>query len=92
MQVSVIMPYYNAAKYILETVDCVICQTFKDWELLIVDDCSSAPNTEEILQKVAAMDERIKVLRSKNNGGAGMGRKRWNGFDGKGKDGQIHLH
>ena len=32
--VSIIMPYYNAAEYIFETVECVINQTFKDWELI----------------------------------------------------------
>lgn len=72
--VSIIMPYYNAANYIFETVECVINQTFKDWELLIVDDCSSTPDTEEVLQNVKRMDERIKVLRAEKNGGAGMAR------------------
>ena len=72
--VSIIMPYYNAAEYIFETVECVINQTFKDWELIIIDDCSPAPETAEVLRKVKGMDERIKVLRAEKNGGAGLAR------------------
>lgn len=72
--VSIIMPYYNAAEYIKETVDAIISQTYKDWELIIVDDCSPAPDTAEVLKGVAAMDARIKVMRAEKNGGAGLAR------------------
>ena len=68
------MPYYNAAQYIFETVNSIIAQTYNDWELIIVDDCSPAPETEEVLKRVEAMDERIRVLRAKVNGGAGAAR------------------
>ena len=74
MKVSIIMPYYNAAEYIFETIDCIINQTFKDWELIIVDDCSPAPETAEVLAHVAASDSRIKVLKAEKNGGAGAAR------------------
>ena len=74
MNVSIIMPYYNAAKYIKETVGAIIAQTYPDWELIIVDDCSSAPETPKVLQEVETMDERIKVLRTTVNGGAGAAR------------------
>ena len=74
MQVSIIMPYYNAAQYIVETVNSIIAQTYKDWELIIVDDCSPALETEKVLKDVKAMDERIRVLRSIVNGGAGAAR------------------
>lgn len=73
-KVSIIMPYYNAAEYIFETVECVINQTFKDWELILVDDRSPAPETEETLRKVKAMDDRIRVLRALVNAGAGAAR------------------
>lgn len=73
-KVSIIMPYYNAAEYIFETVECVINQTFKDWELIIVDDCSPAPETARVLQKVSAIGERIKVLHAEKNCGAGCAR------------------
>ena len=74
MQVSIIMPYYNAAQYIVETVNSIIAQTYKDWELIIVDDCSPALETEKVLKGVKVMDERIRVLRAKVNGGAGAAR------------------
>lgn len=68
------MPYYNAANYIFETVIAIVNQTYKDWELIIVDDCSTAPETTEVLASVKSMDERIRVLRSKTNSGAGATR------------------
>lgn len=74
MQVSIIMPYYNAAKYIKETVNAIIAQTYKNWELIIVNDCSSAPETAEVLKQVMALDNRIKVLHTEKNGGAGLAR------------------
>ena len=74
MQVSIIMPYYNAAKYIKDTVAAIIAQTYKDWELIIVDDCSPAPETESVLEDIAAKDSRIRVLKTLKNGGAGMAR------------------
>lgn len=74
MQVSIIIPYYNAADYIFETVDSIIGQTYKDWELIIVDDCSTASETEEVLKKVELLDERVIVLRAEVNGGAGLAR------------------
>ena len=74
MQVSIIMPYYNAATYIRETVEAIIAQTYTDWELIIVDDCSPAPETAEVLRSVSGMDSRIKVIHSEMNGGAGVAR------------------
>lgn len=74
MNVSIIMPYYNAAKYIKETVDAIIAQTYQDWELIIVDDCSPAPETGAVLQEVRTMDNRIKVISAAVNGGAGAAR------------------
>lgn len=72
--VSIVMPYYNAAQYIIETVGSIIAQTYEDWELIIVDDCSPALDTEKVLKDVEAMDERIHILRTKVNGGAGVAR------------------
>ena len=68
------MPYYNAAKYIKETVGAIIAQTYKDWELIIVDDCSPDPGTKDVLNNITALDTRIRVLRTPRNGGAGMAR------------------
>ena len=74
MKVSIVMPYYNAAKHIYETIDSIVAQTYKHWELIIVDDCSPAPETAEVLKQVAAMDSRIKIIRAEKNGGAGAAR------------------
>lgn len=68
------MPYYNAANYIKETVISIICQTYRDWELYIIDDCSTSPDTESTLREVANLDNRIKILRTPSNGGAGVAR------------------
>ena len=48
--VSIIMPSYNTAKFISKTIESVLEQTYKNWELLIVDDCST-DNTDEIVSK-----------------------------------------
>lgn len=73
-RVSIIMPYYNAGKYILETVEGIIDQTYQDWELIIVDDCSPDLETTNVLQRINAMDTRIRVMKTKENGGAGVAR------------------
>ncbi len=74
MEVSIVMPYYNADKYIRETVKAIIAQTYTEWELIIVDDCSPAPETASVLQNVKSMDNRIKVMKTERNGGAGLAR------------------
>ena len=48
--VSIIMPTYNCGKFIKKTIESVIGQTYKNWELIIVDDASS-DNTEEIVKQ-----------------------------------------
>lgn len=74
MQVSIVMPYYNSAKYIKETINSIIAQTYEDWELIIVDDCSSDSDTKSVLEYVSTMDRRIRVKRTIVNGGAGNAR------------------
>ena len=54
--VSIIMPAYNASKYIAESVDSVLAQTYQNWELIIIDD-GSKDNTAEIIGKYT--DKRI---------------------------------
>ena len=68
------MPYYNAGSYINDTVQSIISQTYKHWELLIIDDCSTSPDTLDILNQIASADSRIKILRTLFNGGAGAAR------------------
>ena len=71
--VSIIMPSYNTEKYIKETINSVLNQTYKNWELIIVDDCSS-DNTDEIVRSIT--DDRIKYLKNKVNSGAAITRNR----------------
>lgn len=67
--ISVVMPAYNAEKYIAEAIESVLQQTFKDWELIIVDDCS-IDNTWEIIQKFSNKDLRIKAHQQNRNSGS----------------------
>lgn len=71
--VSIIMPSYNTGKYIAEAIQSVINQTYKYWELIIVDDCSS-DNTDEIVTSFS--EPRIKFFKNKINSGAAVSRNR----------------
>ena len=71
--VSVIMPTYNCGKFIEETIKSVANQTYKNWELIIVDDCSK-DNTEEIVNRYVERDSRIKYHRLETNQGAAVAR------------------
>lgn len=71
--VSIIMPSYNSEKYISESIDSVIKQTYKNWELLIVDDLST-DNTYKIAKRYQLSDSRIKVFQLENKGGASVAR------------------
>jgi len=65
-KISVLMPAYNTEKYIGEAIESILNQTFKDFEFIIIDDCST-DNTWEIIQGYVKKDERIIVLRNKKN-------------------------
>ena len=69
--VSIIMPTYNCAKFINETIKSVLNQTYENWELVIVDDCSN-DNTEEVV--ASFNDKRIKYHRLEKNSGAAVAR------------------
>lgn len=71
--VSIITPAYNAEAYIAETIESVLAQTYTNWEMLIVNDCSK-DNTVEIVQSYAAKDKRIKLINLKQNSGAAVAR------------------
>lgn len=72
--VSIIMPSWNTACFIAESIQCVIDQTYQDWELIIVDDCSS-DNTDEVVYSFMN-DKRIKYLHNEKNSGAALTRNR----------------
>lgn len=77
-KVSVIMPAYNLERFIGETIDSVIAQTYQNWELLILDDCSS-DKTLEIAKGYAEKDPRIIVLKNEQN--MGVAKTRNKGLD-----------
>lgn len=70
--VSIIMPSFNTGKYITETIESVLAQSYKNWELIIVDDCSS-DNTDEIVSTYLS-DDRIHYLKNEKNSGAAFSR------------------
>lgn len=75
--VSIIVPVYNAAQYIQQTIKMVKKQTYTDWELLLVDDCSGDNSCEMIeacLEKEA--DDRIRLIKKEKNEGAALTRNR----------------
>lgn len=61
--VSIIMPSYNTSQYITETIQSVIDQSYQNWELIIVDDCST-DNTDYIVSKIN--DQRITFLKNRH--------------------------
>lgn len=72
--VSIIMPSYNTGRFIAESIESVLKQTYKNWELIIVDDCST-DNTDEIVKGYLG-DSRIRYLKNKKNSGAAVSRNR----------------
>src|SRR4051812_44688990 len=68
--VSILMPAYNAERYVAEAVASVLAQTHRDFELLAIDD-GSTDGTLGILQSFAATDPRVRILSHENTG---MGR------------------
>ena len=69
--VSVIMPTFNCAQYIGEAIECVMKQTYENWEIIIEDDCST-DNTQEVVEQFK--DKRIKYYRLSENRGAAVAR------------------
>lgn len=75
--ISILMAAYNSEKYIEEAIQSVINQTYKNWELIICDDCS-LDNTFTICESYHVKDSRIKVI--KNNDNMGQAQARNNAF------------
>lgn len=72
-KVSIITPTYNSRKFISETIDSILSQSYTNWELLITDDCST-DDTVEIVKKYQKKDDRVKLYVLEKNGGAGVAR------------------
>ena len=71
--ISIITPVYNSEKYIAETIESVLAQTYSDWEMIIVDDCST-DNSKEIIRKFTENENRIRLIEFEENAGTGKAR------------------
>lgn len=66
-KVSVVLPVYNAERFLLRCIDSVLSQTYKDFELLLVDD-GSTDSSGAICDEYAARDGRVRVFHKENGG------------------------
>ncbi len=72
--VSIVVPVYNAANYIENTIEMVCRQTYKDWELILVDDASRDESAQIIENYIKNQGKRIRLIRKKVNQGAAEAR------------------
>ena len=73
--VSIITPVYNCEKLLPKTIECVLNQTYKNWEMLLVDDCTP-DNSAKIISEYAKKDNRIKYFKLEKNSGAAVARNK----------------
>ena len=73
--VSIIMPAYNCGDFIGIALDSVINQSYKNWEVIVVDDCST-DNTADVVQEYIKNDNRIKYHKLEKNSGAAVARNK----------------
>jgi glycosyltransferase involved in cell wall biosynthesis len=75
VEISVIVPVYNAAKYLGKCLDSIISQSYCQWKAYIIDDAST-DNSNSLLYQYAERDKRIKIFRNETNQGPGNSRNR----------------
>ena len=73
-KVSIVMPSYNTGRFISETIESILAQSYSDWELIIVDDCSK-DNTDDVVTQYL-VDARIRYIKNETNSGAAVSRNR----------------
>ena len=73
--ISVIMAAYNSEKTIKMAIESVLKQTYTNFELLVINDCST-DNTEKIVCEIIRRDSRVRLLRNEKRGGVSVARKR----------------
>lgn len=76
--ISVIVPVYKTAKYIPQCLDSILAQTYKNLEVIVVND-ASPDNSIDILRRYAAMDSRVRIVDKQVN--EGLARARFSGMD-----------
>lgn len=67
-KVSIIIPAYNSSRFLKRAIGSILAQTFRDWELLIVDDCSK-DSTPLIVEEYSKFDKRVKLFKTDHNSG-----------------------
>ena len=70
-EVSIIIPLYNAEKYIAECLESVLAQTFKNFEVIIVDDCSTDNSCTIVESYIPKFSGRLKLYHMEKNSGSG---------------------
>lgn len=75
MLVSIIMPLYNCSTFLESTIRSIIAQSYIDWELILVDDCSQ-DNSLDIANDYVEQDSRIKLIKLTKNSGAAVARNK----------------
>ena len=71
--VSIVIPVYNAEKFLEDTINCVLNQTYDNWELLLINDCSK-DNSKKVAKQF--LSDKIKWIDMKKNGGAALARNK----------------
>lgn len=65
-EISIVLPVYNGEKYLRQSLDSILAQSFTAWELIVVNDCST-DSTVEIVGEYAKQDKRIRVINNPHN-------------------------
>ena len=73
--ISIITPSYKSERFIAQTIESVLVQTYKEWEMIIVDDVSP-DNSNEIIEEYCKKDSRIKLIKLEKNSGPAVARNR----------------
>ena len=71
--ISIIVPVYNSEKYLPDTINCILKQTYDKFELILVDDCSK-DNSVKLIKEFMKKDERIKLIELMKNRGSATAR------------------
>ena len=71
--VSIVTPAYKATRFVADTIRSVQAQTYANWEMIIVDDCSP-DDTCAVVEQFSKKDPRVRLIRQQKNGGPAMAR------------------